>query len=145
MPSNTLRRSKQSFVAAATLMFCTLLSACASAGVRSSPTFALGGIGVIGAMSEGEKALRAVLAQPEAARELEAMFPHATDAGRLYILVGLRVRDRAAYARALAACSRHDSVVRTIRGCSIGQESFRSLVREIDRGEFDPVIKRPPW
>src|SRR5687767_11755390 len=97
MPSNALRRSKQSLVAAATLMLCALLSACASAGVGSSPTFALGGIGVVGAMSEGEKALRAVLDQPDAARKLEAMFPHATGAGRLYILVGLRVRDRMAY------------------------------------------------
>lgn len=145
MPSNALNRAKQLFVVAATLMLCSLPFACASPGIRSAPAFALGGIGVIGAMSEGEKTLRAVLDQPDAARKLEAMSPHATDAGRLYILVGLRVRDRAAYGRTLAACSRTDSIVRTIRGCSVGQESFRSLVREIDRGDFDPLIKRPPW
>jgi len=96
-------------------------------------------------MSDGEKALRAILSEPDAAKKLEAMFPHATDAGRLYILVGLRMRDRTAYSRVLASCSRTDSAVRTISACTIGQDSFRSLVRQIDRGQFDVLIKRPPW
>jgi hypothetical protein len=140
-----MRAFRTHLVAALTLSLCMLLSACASAEMRSASSFALGGVGVVGRMSEGEKELRAVLSQPDAAQRLEAMLPHATDAGRLYILVGLRVRDRAAYARALAACSQHDGLVQTIRGCSVGRESFRSLVRQIDRGEFNALIEQPSW
>ena len=48
-------------------------------------------------MSEGERNLRAVLAQPDASQQMQAALAHATPAGKLYILVGLRRCDRAAY------------------------------------------------
>jgi len=104
--------------------------------------FALGGIGVAGTISKGESALRAILDEPDAVTQLEKMLPHATDAGRLYILVGLRMRDRSAYKRAFDSYSKHDSTVETVRGCMIGRESFQALMREIDRGNFDVLVKQ---
>lgn len=112
--------------------------------VQDADKFALGGIGVAGTMSKGESALRTILDQPDAATQLEKMLPHATDAGRLYILVGLRIRDRSAYKRAFDSYSQHDRAVETVRGCMINRESFKALMREIDRGNFDVVLKQPP-
>jgi hypothetical protein len=112
--------------------------------VQDADQFALGGIGVTGTMSKGESALRAILDKPDAVTQLEKMLPHATDAGRLYILVGLRRRDRSAYKRALYSYSQHDSTVETVRGCMISRESFQALMREIDRGNFDVLLKQPP-
>ena len=69
-------------------------------GVQEMDKVALGCIGAAGTISKGESELRTILAQPDAATQLEKMLPHATDAGRLYVLVGLRVCDRSAYKRA---------------------------------------------
>src|SRR5437867_10840827 len=111
--------------------------------VQDADKFAFGGIGVAGTMSKGESALRAILDEPDAAIQLERMLPHATDAGRLYILVGLRMRDRSAYKRAFDSYSQHDGTVETVQGCMISRESFQALMREIDRGDFDGRLKQP--
>ncbi|HTL78575.1 MAG TPA: hypothetical protein VL136_04135, partial [Candidatus Babeliales bacterium] len=58
--------------------------------VAAAKSLAFGGVGVAGIMSEGERNLRAVLAQPDASQQLQAALAHATPAGKLYILVGLR-------------------------------------------------------
>jgi len=125
------------------LSLCAASFACGS-DVQDADKFALGGIGVAGAMSKGESALRAILDQPDAVTQLEGMLPHATDAGRLYILVGLRMRDRSAYKRAFESYSKHDSTVETVRGCMVSRESFQALMREIDRGNFDVLLKQAP-
>src|SRR5215831_12609281 len=65
--------------------------------VAAAKSLAFGGVGVAGLMSEGERNLRAVLAQPDASLQLQAALAHATPVGKLYILVGLRRCDRAAY------------------------------------------------
>lgn len=124
------------------------LSLCAVALARGSDlqdvsNFAFGGIGAAGIMSKGESALRSILAEPDAVTQLEKMLPHATDAGRLYILVGLRLRDRSAYKRAFDSYSKHDSSVETVHGCMISKESFQAVMREIDRGDFDGLLKQP--
>ncbi|PYI63305.1 MAG: hypothetical protein DMF07_10805 [Verrucomicrobia bacterium] len=124
------------------------LSLCAVPLVRGSDVqdadkFAFGGIGVAGSMSNGERALRAILDEPDAATQLEKMLPHATDAGRLYILVGLRMRDPSAYKRAFDSYSQRDGTVETVQGCMISRESFQALMREIDRGDFDGRLKQP--
>jgi hypothetical protein len=125
------------------LSLCAASFACGS-DVQDADKFALGGIGAAGIISKGESALRTILDQPDAATQLEKMFPHATDAGRLYILVGLRLRDRSAYKRAFDSYSKHDSTVETVRGCMVSRESFQALMREIDRGNFDVLLKQPP-
>jgi len=111
-------------------------------GLQSAGSFALGGVGVAGTMSAGERALREVLKQPDAVMRLEAMLPGASPAGKLYALLGLRIRDRAAYQRALEKCRSTDSKVETARGCMLSQESFRDLVKEIERGQYDTFLAR---
>src|SRR5437867_9823591 len=129
--------------AAVAFSLCTVPLACGS-DVQDADKFALGGIGVAGTISKGESALRTILAAPDAVTQLEKMLPQATDAGRLYILLGLRMRDRSAYKRAFESYAKHDSTVETVRGCMISRESFQALMREIDRGNFDILLKQPP-
>ncbi len=130
-------------VAAIALSLCAV-SLARGSDVQDADKFALGGIGVAGTISKGESALRTILAAPDAVTQLEKMLPHATDAGRLYILLGLRMRDRSAYKRAFESYAKHESIVETVRGCMISRESFQALLREIDRGNFDIPLKQGP-
>lgn len=113
-----------------------------SGGLQSAGAFALGGVGVAGTMSAGERALREVLRKPDSVAQLEAMISKASPAGKLYALLGLRIRDRAAYERALEKCRTIDTKVETARGCILSQESFRDLVKEIERGQYDTFLER---
>ena len=113
-----------------------------AAGLESAGSFALGGVGVAGTMSAGERALRDVLREPDAVRRLEALIPNATPAGKLYALLGLRLRDRAAYERALEKCRTVDAKVETARGCMLDHEPFADLLKEIERGQYDTFLER---
>jgi hypothetical protein len=69
----------------------------AARDLAAAKSFTFGGVGVAGLMSQGERNLRTILEQPNASQQLQAALAHATPAGELYILVGLRRCDRAAY------------------------------------------------
>jgi hypothetical protein len=107
-------------------------------------SFAFGGIGVAGLMSEGERNLRAVLELPDPSQQLQAALPHATPAGKLYILVGLRRCDRAAYQKISGSLAVPNDNVEVARGCMISKEPFRQLLSEIQEGRFDDYLSRPP-
>jgi hypothetical protein len=119
-----------------------LIQAAPESALQKTGTFALGGVGIAGTMSEGERRLREVLKEPDAARRLEIMLPNASAAGQLYALLGLRLRDRAAYQRALEKYRANDANVATMRGCIMHRESFRKLVEEIERGDYDSFLAR---
>ena len=102
----------------------------------------MGGVGIAGTMSQGERALREILKEPEAVARLESVLPDASPAGQLYALLGLRLRDRAAYQRALEKCRANDASVPTMRGCLLQRESFAELVKQIERGDYDSFLKR---
>jgi hypothetical protein len=130
-------------VGAAFLTFGLSLTFLASdQGLQKAGSFAMGGVGVAGTMSAGERALRQILKEPDAVWQLERMIPGATPAGKLYALLGLRARDRAAYERALETCRSTYAKVETARGCILSQESFRDLVKEIERGNYDASLAR---
>jgi hypothetical protein len=93
-------------------------------------------------MSAGERALREILKEPDAVARLEKMLPAALPAGQLYGLLGLRVRDRAAYQRALEKYRTRDATVETARGCMLQQESFRDVIKEIEQGNYDSSLAR---
>ena len=93
-------------------------------------------------MSAGERALRDVLHEPNAVARVEALISSASPAGKLYALLGLRLRDRSAYERALEKCRAIDAKVETARGCMLSQELFRDLVKEIERGQYDTFLER---
>ena len=116
----------------------------AARDVAAAKSLAFGGVGVAGLMSEGERNLRAVLEQPDASQQLQAALAHATPAGKLYILVGLRRCDRAAYQRVFDALSRSSGDVEVVRGCMVSKEPFRQLLSQIQDGRFDDYLSRTP-
>jgi len=116
----------------------------AARDLAAAKSFAFGGIGVAGLMSEGERNLRAVLGQPDASQQLQTALSHATPAGELYILVGLRRCDRAAYQKIFDSVARPNDNVEVARGCMISREPFRQLLSQIQEGRFDDYLSRPP-
>jgi hypothetical protein len=110
--------------------------------LRKAGSFALGGVGVAGTMSQGERALREVLKKSDAVARLESMLSQASPAGQLYALLGLRARDRDAYHQALMKYGQGDASVQTMRGCLLRQESFGALVNQIDHGDYDSSLSR---
>ena len=112
--------------------------------LAASKSLAFGGVGVAGLMSEGERNLRAVLERPDASQQLQAAFAHATPAGTLYILVGLRRCDRATYQKVFDSLARPSDDVEVVRGCMISKEPFRKLLSQIQDGRFDDYLSRTP-
>ena len=116
----------------------------AAPDLAAAKLFAFGGIGAAGIMSQGEQNLRAVLGQSDASQQLQAALGHATPAGELYILVGLRRCDPAAYQKVIDSVARPNGDVEIARGCMISREPFRQLLSEIQNGRFDDYLSRPP-
>ena len=116
----------------------------AARDVAAAKSLAFGGVGVAGLMSEGERNLRAVLAQPDASQQLQAALVHATPAGKLYILVGLRRCDRAAYQKVFDSLGRGNDDIEVVRGCMISKEPFRQVLSQVQDGRFDDYLSRPP-
>ena len=112
--------------------------------LAAAKSLAFGGVGVAGLMSEGERNLRAVLQQADASQQLQAAFDHATPAGKLYILVGLRRCDRAAYQKVFDSLGRSNDDVEVVRGCMISKQPFRQVLSQIQDGRFDDYLSRPP-
>jgi hypothetical protein len=112
--------------------------------LAAAKSLAFGGVGVAGLMSEGERNLRAVLERPDASQQLQAALAHATSAGTLYILVGLRRCDRAAYQKVFGSLARPSDDVEVVRRCMISKEPFRQLLSQIQDGRFDDYLSRPP-
>ena len=112
--------------------------------LAAAKSLAFGGVGVAGLISEGERNLRALLQQSDASQQLQAALAHATPAGKLYILVGLRRCDRAAYQRTLDSLGRPNDDVEVVRGCMISKEPFQRVLSQIQEGRFDDYLSRPP-
>ena len=112
--------------------------------LAAAKSFTFGGVGVAGLMSEGERNLRVVLERPDASQQLRAAPAHATPAGTLYILVGLRRCDRAAYQKVFDSLARPSDDVEVVRGCMISKEPFRQILSQIQDGRFDDYLSRPP-
>jgi len=94
---------------------------------------------------EGERNLRAVLERPDASQHSQAALAHATPAGDLYILVGLRRGDRSAYQKIFGSVARPNDDVEVAHGCMVSsREPFRQLLSQIQEGRFDDYLTRPP-
>jgi hypothetical protein len=139
---------KASFLAG---MICFWVAGFTSAATSDDPmdrlqhveSFAVGGIGIAGTTSDGERALRALLQGQNATEQLQSLFAHATPAGQLYALLGLRVHDRATYEKALQAFKAPEIEVETIAGCIISRAPFKQLLDRIKAGQYDPILERP--
>ena len=122
---------------------CEALANPAVSGLAQTQLFAIGGIGVAGSTSDGERDLRAVLDQPDAPALLHEILSRATPAGQLYALLGLRLRDRSAYEQALPALRKRSDVISIARGCMLMKEEMAAIVREIEHGNYDVAMTRP--
>ena len=108
----------------------------AARDLAAAKSVAFGGVGVAGLMSEGERNLRAVLERPDASQQLQVALAHATPAGMLYILVGLRRCDRAASQKIFNSLARPQF-------CEGGvPESFEVPAKRVVCGNV-PQIKKP--
>src|SRR5438270_8074299 len=141
----TKRFASVALATAATILNCAVFARSAEPGagenvLQKTSMFALGGIGVAGTMSEGERALRELLRGSDALVRLDRLLSTADPAGQLYALLGLRLKDRAAYERAIAKMRPTDAKVQTARGCMLSDEPFRSLLKEIDSGQHDRFL-----
>ena len=112
--------------------------------LAAAKSLAFGGVGVAGLMSEGERNLRVVLERPDASQQLQGALAHATPAGTLYILAGLRRCDRAAYQKVFDSLARPNDDVEVVRGCMINKQLFRQVLSQIQDGRFDDYLSRPP-
>ena len=112
--------------------------------LAAAKSLAFGGVGVAGILSEGERNLRAVLVQSDASLQLQAAIAHATPAGKLYILVGLRRCDRSAYQKVFDSLGHPNDDVEVVRGCMVSKEPFRQALSQIQDGKFDDYLSRPP-
>ena len=88
--------------------------------------------------------MRVVLERPMLSQQLQAAFAQATKAGTLYILVGLRRCDRAAYQKVLDSLAGSSDDVEVVRGCMISKEPFRQLLSQVQDGQFDDYLSRAP-
>jgi hypothetical protein len=112
--------------------------------LAAAKSLAFGGVGVAGLTSEGERNLRVVLERPDASQQLQGALAHATPVGTLYILVGLRRCDRAAYQKVFDSLARPNDDVEVVRGCMISKQLFRQVLSQIQDGRFDDYLSRPP-
>lgn len=124
--------------------FATSSENSAARDVAAAKSLAFGAVGVAGLMSEGERNLRAVLETLDASQQLQAALGHATPAGKLYILVGLRRCDRAAYQKVFDSLARSNDDIEVVRGCMISKEPFRQVFSQVQDGRFDDYLSRPP-
>jgi hypothetical protein len=112
--------------------------------LAAAKSLAFGGVGVAGLMSEGERNLRTVLERPDASQQSQAALAHATRAGTLYILVGLRRCDRVTFQKVFDSLARPSDDVEVVCGCMISKEPFRQLLSQIQEGRFDDYLSRTP-
>jgi hypothetical protein len=123
----------------------TSVDANASSSLARENTFALGGVGVAGTMSGGEKDLRALLKEADAVQQLQSLLKNASPAGQLYALLGLRLRDRPAYDQVVPEFRKRSNEVSTLHGCIMMKEKMESIVQQIEHGDYDKSLTRDPW
>jgi hypothetical protein len=107
--------------------------------------FALGPVSIGAFMSPGERALRDILKRDDATVQLEAIFHHASPAGQLYLLLGLKLHDPAAYEQAVEALRKDDPEIDVRQGCGGEKKSFHAVAADIRDGTYDSYLSRPEW
>jgi hypothetical protein len=117
----------------------------AASSLARENVFALGGVGVAGTMSSGEKDLRTVLKEADAVRQLQSLLKNASPAGQLYAVLGLRLRDRPAFEQAVPAFRKRSDVISTMHGCIVMKEKMDGIVKQIEHGDYDTSLTRDPW
>lgn len=104
----------------------------------SVSTFALGGVGFAGVISDGEIDFKFVLSQsmPIALATFETLFATGNLQAKAYALAGIKRLRPDRYRTLLATILATTNEVEVMRGCVMMHEPFRELAKEIDEGKF---------
>jgi len=105
--------------------------------LAETPIFAFGGIGYAGITSQGENAFRNVLASDSAAADFLRVVKIGNPQAQCYGLIGLRLKDRAAYDEQVKHFVTSRKEVQTCAGCMMSKQLILSVVANIRNGAFD--------
>lgn len=100
-------------------------------------SFAFGGVGYAGTISQGESLFRSVLAGHDALAQFRKILSKGTPEAKLYALCGIRALDRDSFASAAAALRAEDPKVETVAGCMISKQSAAGVIKNISSGVYD--------
>lgn len=112
--------------------------------LAETPVFAFGGIGYAGITSQGEVAFRNVLASNSAAADFLQVVKTGNPQAQCYGLIGLRLKDRAAYDEQVKHFVTSRKEVQTCAGCSMSKQMMLSVVANIRNGAFDKQAEARP-
>lgn len=115
----------------------------ATAILNITSTFAGPAVGFAGVEPPEHKAFRAVLASPDAAERFERLTSTAKPAGQLYGLQGLRVIDKARYARVVRAFEGSEMSVGTMSGCFMTRDTVGSVIAAWKVADSKPATSQP--
>lgn len=104
--------------------------------LTATTTFAIGGVGVAGIISPMEKDFRALLKEPDAVAKCQKLLTDATPEGQMYGLLGLKLKDEAAFNAALPAYKGSKKQVRQQSGCIMHSTSMGELAASIEKGSY---------
>lgn len=99
-------------------------------------TFSIGGVGVAGTISPMEKDFRALLMEPDAVMKCQKLCTEATPEGKMYGLLGLKLKDEAAFTAALANFKDSKTSLREQSGCIMGTTTMGELAANIAKGSY---------
>ena len=110
--------------------------------ITEAKIFALGPVGYAAETSQEERQFKAIMAlKPDKAKqEFERLYSSGNPQAMSYALVGMRKFDHERYAELLTSARASDVTVRTMWGCIISDEKFRTVANELDSGKYDPLL-----
>ncbi|HEY2572827.1 MAG TPA: hypothetical protein VGH65_02120 [Verrucomicrobiaceae bacterium] len=131
-------KTKLSVIALAALSCCGIVRAGESSTTfLKVKSFAFGGIGVAGTISQGEAAFRTVMERPDALEQFKVVLAKGSNEAALYALCGIRALDPASFEEAAAPLVKKNPDVETIAGCMISRQKAAGVVKNIADGRYD--------
>ena len=103
--------------------------------------FAASCVGFVGAMPETVPAWRVIVAHPDGDRHLKELLDHASVAGQLYGLAGLKITDPEEFAVRLRAYASRTDSVRVIAGCIIHSVPVSRLMADFEDGSVPEALE----
>ena len=108
------------------------------------PLFAFGGIGAAGITSNGEIAFHSVFSSDTAEADFLQVLKTGTPQAQCYALLGLRLKNRAAFDEQVKQFTASKKQVNTCAGCMLGSSPMQSVVANIERGTYDTQATAKP-
>jgi len=128
------------------LLLCGTLAAAedaADAAVKrlsSVGLYALGGVGFAGAITQGTRDYRMLLAQPKPVAEaaFERLYVSGNAQARAYALTGMKKVNPARFKEMLVSAEDSTAMVNTARGCILSREPLMAIAMGLDREVTEP-------